>query len=70
MDKEKILLTNEYLSSLFKNPPIFEKKYQNEELNKFKDDILYYLYERNQHFMAIINHFQDKILESRREYLP
>ena len=69
MDKEKILLTNEYLSSLFKNPPIFEKKYQNEELNKFKDDILYYLYERNQHFMAIINHFQDKILESKREYM-
>ena len=69
IDKEKNILTNEFLSSFFENPPHLEKKYQNEELNKFKDDILYYLYERNQHFLAIINHFQDKILESKREYL-
>ena len=69
IDKEKVLLSNEYLSSIFKNPPIIEKKYQNEELNKFKDDILNYLYERNQHFMALINLFQDKILESKKEYM-
>ena len=69
IDKEKVLLSNEYLSSIFKNPPIIEKKYQNEELNKFKDDILNYLYERNQHFMALINLFQDEILESKKEYM-
>ena len=30
---------------------------------------LNYSYERNQHFMALINLFQDKILESKKEYM-
>ena len=68
-DQEKIIISNELLSSLFKNPPNFEKKYENEELNKFKDEILFYLNERNQHYMSLINHFHDKIIESQKEYI-
>ena len=63
------MLSNELLSSLFKNPPNFEKKYENDELNKFKDEILSYLNERNQHYMSLINYFYDKILENQKEYI-
>ena len=68
-DQEKIMLSNELLSSLFKNSPNFEKKYENDELNKFKDEILSYLNERNQHYMSLINYFYDKILENQKEYI-
>ena len=66
---EKNLLGNDILSSLFKNPPLFDKKYENEELNKFKDEILVYLSERNQHYLALINYFQNKMQESKKEYI-
>ena len=68
-EQDNIILKNELLSSLFKNPPNFEKKYENEELNKFKDEILIYLSERNKHYMSIIKHFQEKIQENKKEYL-
>ena len=67
--EEKIILNNELLSSLLKNPPNFEKKYKNEELNKFKDEILNYLSERNQHYMSLIRHFQDKQQDTKKEFL-
>ena len=67
-DKKNIKLENELLASLFKNEPQFEIKYENEELNKFKDDILKYLADRNQHYMSLIKNFQDKILENKKEY--
>ena len=69
INQEKIVLNNEYLSSLFKSVPNFEKKYENEELNKFKDEILIYLYQRNRHYMALIKHFQDKFEENKKEYI-
>ena len=69
LDKEKKVLNNELLSSLFDNTPQFEKKYENEELNKFKDEILIYLYQRNKHYMELIKHFQDKFEENKNEYL-
>ena len=68
ISEENIKLDNEILSSIFKNPPILEKKYQNEELNNFKDDILQYLSERNHHYMSLIKYFQDKIEEGKKEY--
>ena len=67
--EEKIILNNELLSSLFNNTPNFEKKYKNEELNKFKDEILNYLSERNQHYISLIKHFQNKQQENKREFL-
>ena len=63
-----IKLENELLSKLFNNPPKFDKKYENEELNKFKDEILIYLSERNQHYKSLINYFHDKIQEDKKEY--
>ena len=66
---ERVKLSNELLSSLFKKTKNFDKKYQNEELNKFKDDILEYLNERNQHYLFLINYFQDKMQESKKEYM-
>ena len=69
IDPDKFILNNELLCSLFKNQPIFEKKYKNEELNKFKDEILIYLSERNRHYMSLINKFQEKIQESRQAYI-
>ena len=69
IDPDNFILNNELLCSLFKNQPIFEKKYKNEELNKFKDEILIYLSERNRHYMSLINKFQEKIQESREVYL-
>lgn len=59
-NNENIKLDNEFLSSIFKNSPCFNKKYENEELNKFKDDILLYLSERNQHYMSLIKLFKEK----------
>ena len=64
-----IKLENEYLSKLIKNTPCFEKKYENEELNKFKDDILIYLSERNNHYMSLIQHYQDEIKNNKKEYV-
>ena len=69
LNQEKNFLTNELLSSLLKKPPHFEKKYQNEELNKFKDEILTYLSERNQHYLTLIKFFQNKIQDSKSEYM-
>ena len=68
INKNNIKLENELLSSLFNNPPNFDKKYENEELNKFKDEILIYLSERNQHYKSLINYFHDKIQEDKKEY--
>ena len=68
INKNNIKLENELLSSLFNNPPNFDKKYENEELNKFKDEILKYLYERNQHYKSLINYFHDIIQEDKKEY--
>ena len=68
INKNNIKLENELLSSLFNNPPNFDKKYENEELNKFKDEMLKYLYERNQHYKSLINYFHDKIQEDKKEY--
>jgi len=67
-NNEKIKLDNEFLASIFKNSPCFNKKYENEELNKFKDDILLYLSERNQHYMSLIKLFKEKIDENKKEY--
>ena len=67
-NNENIKLDNEFLSSIFKNSPCFNKKYENEELNKFKDDILLYLSERNQHYMSLIKLFKEKIEENKKEY--
>ena len=69
IDSDNCILNNELLCSLFKKPPIFEKKYENEELNKFKDEILIYLSERNKHYMSIIKTFQEKIQESQQVYI-
>ena len=69
ISQEKNFLTNELLSSLIKKTPHFEKKYENEELNKFKDDILTYLSERNQHYLTLIKFFQNKIEDSKNEYV-
>ena len=68
INKNNIKLENELLSSLFNNPPNFDKKYENDELNKFKDEMLKYLYERNQHYKSLINYFHDKIQEDKKEY--
>ena len=68
INKNNIKLENELLSLLFNNPPNFDKKYENEELNKFKDEMLKYLYERNQHYKSLINYFHDKIQEDKKEY--
>ena len=65
---ESIKLDNELSASIFKNSPYFNKKYQNEELNKFKDDILLYLSERNQHYISLIKLFIEKIEENKKEY--
>ena len=69
IDSDNCILNNELLCSLFKKPPIFEKKYENEELNKFKDEILIYLSERNKHYMSIIKTFQEKIQENQQVYI-
>jgi len=65
---ENIKLDNELLASIFKKSPCFNKKYENEELNKFKDDILLYLSERNQHYMSLIKLFTEKLEENKKEY--
>ena len=67
-DKSNIKLDNELLSSIFNSPPHFEKNFENKELNKFKDEILIYLSERNQHYKSLINSFHDKIQENKKEY--
>ena len=67
-DKSNIKLDNELLSSIFNSPPHFEKNFENKELNKFKDEILIYLSERNQHYKSLINYFHDKIQENKKEY--
>ena len=67
-EQEKITLENELLSKLIKTPPNLSLKYENEELNKFKDEILLYLNERNNHFLTLIKYFQDKMNQTREEY--
>jgi len=67
-DKSKIKVDNELLSDIFNSPPHFEKNFENKELNKFKDEILIYLSERNQHYKTLINYFHDKIQENKKEY--
>ena len=67
-DQDHITLQNEFLSKLIKTPPNLSLKYENEELNKFKDEILLYLNERNNHFLTLIKYFQDKMNQTREEY--
>ena len=67
-EKDNTILQNELLSKLIKTPPNLSIKYENEELNKFKDEILLYLNERNNHFLTLIKYFQDKMNETREEY--
>ena len=51
-EKDNTILQNELLSKLINTPPNLSIKYENEELNKFKDEILLYLNERNNHFLT------------------
>ena len=67
-DQDNTILQNELLSKLIKTPPNLSLKYENEELNKFKDEILLYLNERNNHFLTLIKYFQDKMKQTRDEY--
>ena len=67
-NQDNIALQNEFLSKLIKTPPNLSLKYENEELNKFKDEILLYLNERNNHFLTLIKYFQDKMNETKEEY--
>ena len=67
-EQDNVILQNELLSKLIKTPPNLSLKYENEELNKFKDEILLYLNERNNHFLTLINYFQDKMNQTREEY--
>ena len=68
LDKDNKILQNELLSKLIKTPKNLEIKYENEELNKFKDEILLYLNERNNHFLKLINYFQDKLKQTKEDY--
>ena len=67
-EEDNTILQNELLSKLIKTPPNLSLKYENEELNKFKDEILLYLNERNNHFLTLIKYFQDKMNQTREEY--
>ena len=67
-EKDNTILQNELLSKLINTPPNLSIKYENEELNKFKDEILLYLNERNNHFLTLIKYFQDKMNQTREEY--
>ena len=67
-EKDNAILQNELLSKLINTPPNLSIKYENEELNKFKDEILLYLNERNKHFLTLIKYFQDKMTQTRDEY--
>ena len=66
-EEDNTILQNELLSKLIKTPPNLSLKYENEELNKFKDEILLYLNERNNHFLTLIKYFQDKMNQTREE---
>ena len=65
---DNMLLQNEFLSKLINTPPNLTPKYENEELNKFKDEMLLYINERNNHILTLINYFQDKINQTKEEY--
>ena len=67
-NNDNILLQNEFLSKLINTPPNLTLKYENEELNKFKDEMLSYINERNNHILTLINYFQDKIKQTKEEY--
>ena len=67
-NKNNILLQNELLSKLVKTPPNLSIKYENEELNKFKDEMLLYINERNNQIISLINFFQEKINQTKEEY--
>ena len=64
---DNMLLQNEFLSKLINTPPNLTPKYENEELNKFKDEMLLYINERNNHILTLINYFQDKINQTKEE---
>ena len=65
---DNMLLQNEFLSKLINTRPNLTPKYENEELNKFKDEMLLYINERNNHILTLINYFQDKINQTKEEY--
>ena len=67
-NNDNILLQNEFLSKLINTPPNLTLKYENEELNKFKDEMLSYINERNNTILTLINYFQDKINQTKEEY--
>ena len=67
-NRDSILLQNEFLSKLINTPPNLASKYENEELNKFKDEMLLYINERNNHILTLINYFQEKINQTKEEY--
>ena len=67
-NNDNILLQNEFLTKLINTPPNLTLKYENEELNKFKDEMLSYINERNNHILTLINYFQDKINQTKEEY--
>ena len=67
-NKDNNLLQNELLSKLIKTPPNLSIKYENEELNKFKDEMLLYINERNNQIISLINFFQEKINQTKEEY--
>ena len=67
-NKDNILLQNELLSKIIKTPSNFSTKYENEELNKFKDEMLLYINERNNQIFSLINFFQEKINQTKEEY--
>ena len=67
-NKDNNLLQNELLSKLIKTPPNLSIKYENEELNKFKDEMLLYINERNNQIISLINFFQEKINQTKAEY--
>ena len=67
-EQDDLLLQNEFISKLIKPPPNLTNKYENEELNKFKDEMLLYINERNNHILSLIKFFQDKINQTKDEY--
>ena len=58
---EKIRIEINGQSYSFDQAPKFEIVYKSEELNRFKDEILLYLNERNRFYMHLIKAYQDKI---------
>ena len=58
---EKIQIEIDGQSFYFDQAPKFEIVYKSEELNRFKDEILLYLNERNRFYMHFLKSYQDKM---------